>query len=57
MSDADELRRYAGLLAWIMMSDDVDEVRQTAVHVWRVELTVDDHRRLQEFLPTDLRDR
>lgn len=58
MTEAEEaeLRRYAGLLAWIMYSkDDREEVRETAVHVWRVELTPEQHDRLQEFLPEDLR--
>lgn len=52
-----ELRRYAGLLAWIMQpEDDIDEVRDTAVHVWRISLTVEEHQRLQQFLPDHLRD-
>jgi hypothetical protein len=52
-----ELHRYAGLLAWIMMPlVDADEVRQTAIHVWRVELTLEDHKRLQSFLPADVRE-
>lgn len=59
MTDAEEaeLRRYAGLLAWIMMSEDNRrEVEETAIHVWRVELTREQHARLMEFLPAELRD-
>jgi hypothetical protein len=53
----DELLRYAALLAWIMDSeDDRAEVEDTAVHVWRVELAVEDHARLARFLPDELRD-
>lgn len=55
--EEDELRRYAELLAWIMMpEDDRREVEETAVHVWRVALTSEQHARLQRFLPADLRD-
>lgn len=52
-----ELLRYVELLAWIMQpEDDRNEVEGTAVHVWRVGLTVEEHARLQQFLPDELRD-
>lgn len=55
--ERDELLRYAALLAWIMQSkDDRREVEETAVHVWRVELTIEQHEQLNRFLPDELRD-
>lgn len=53
----EELMRYAALLAWIMESpDEVNDVRETAVHVWRIELTVEAHERLQQFKSSEFRD-
>jgi hypothetical protein len=53
----EKLRRYAELLAWIMASpDDRVEVEGTAVHVWRIELTVAQHEELAAYLPPELRD-
>lgn len=57
LDEIDELRRYAGLLAWIMQpTEDRAGVEDTAVHVWRISLTLEDHARLDRFLPDDLRE-
>ena len=46
----EELLHYANLLAQILESkDNRDDVEQAAVHVWRIELTIEQHERLQQF--------
>ena len=53
----EELRYYAGLLAWIMQpTTDRAEVLDTAQHVWRVTLSVEEHERLRQFVPLAVRD-
>jgi hypothetical protein len=53
-ADDSELRYYAALLAYIMApEDDRSAMWGNAEHIWRIELSVEQHERLQQFLPAE----